>query len=124
MVDKTNRYTTIEARQGLQAGLSSPGVLELLKRPLRALAPYIVRRGYRDGMAGLVYTVDRMYYSFMSAAKRWDEVNLGQRQQLYDDMREKILADFSESARPLGAQIDATSDEFVEMAATRERTVN
>jgi glycosyltransferase involved in cell wall biosynthesis len=95
MVEKTNRYTTIEGRQGLEGGRGSPGALELIARPLRALAPYIVRRGYRDGMAGLAYTVDRMYYSFLSAMKRWDESNAPMRMEQYDQMREEIVSGFS-----------------------------
>ena len=118
MVEKTNRYTTIEGRQGFEAGRGSPGVLELISRPLRALAPYIVRRGYRDGMAGLAYTVDRMYYSFLSAIKRWDESNVSSREAQYDQMREDILTGFNNATsrvkgRDAIAEADAGAEQEV-----------
>ena len=36
MVEKTNRYTSIEARQALMEGKRPPGVRELIWKPLRA----------------------------------------------------------------------------------------
>jgi glycosyltransferase involved in cell wall biosynthesis len=94
---KTNRYTSIEARQALDAGRGDPSLVELLWAPMRAVLVYFAKLGPRDGMAGLVWTVDRAYYRFMSAAKRWDEARLPTRQQEYDEMREKIVARFSDA---------------------------
>lgn len=93
---KTNRYTSIEARQAIEKGEGDPGIRELLWAPMRAAIVYFRKLGPRDGMAGLVWAVDRAYYRFMSAAKRWDEARLPTRQKEYDAMREKILAAYDD----------------------------
>ncbi len=99
LVEKSNKYTSIEARQALAAGLGDPRAHELLIGPIRALGAYVLRRGYRDGMAGLAYAVDRTYYGFLSAMKRWDEARSGQRQAKYDRLRERILRGFPDAGR-------------------------
>ena len=107
MVDKTNRYTTIEARQALDAGRPAPRLAELVFRPLRAFAPYVARRGWRDGVAALAYSVDRAYYAFLSSVKRWDEQRSAERQAEYDRMREEILSRFADAqpaAGPAGGE--------------------
>jgi (heptosyl)LPS beta-1,4-glucosyltransferase len=104
LVEKSNRYTTIEAQQALAAGLGDPGPLDLIRGPVRALGAYILRRGYRDGMAGLAYAVDRAYYGFLSAAKRWDEARAGKRQKEYDEMREDLLGGY-----PAGGRLEASA---------------
>jgi glycosyltransferase involved in cell wall biosynthesis len=91
MLERTNRYTTIEAHQALAAGRNRPRATELISRPLRALAPYVLRRGYRDGMAGLAYAADRAYYELVSALKRWDEPRAAERLERYDRMKAQLL---------------------------------
>jgi hypothetical protein len=97
---KTNRYTSIEARQALAAGRDDPSVRELLWAPIRAALVYIAKLGPRDGMAGLIYAVDRAYYGFMSAAKRWDEKRNPTRQGEYDRMRRDLLAEYGPIEAP------------------------
>jgi glycosyltransferase involved in cell wall biosynthesis len=92
LTHKTNRYTTIEARQAIARGRPSPRTWRLFHRAMRALwSDYFMRRGYRDGMAGLTYAINRAYYRYLSMAKRWDERHAPDRQASYDRMREKIL---------------------------------
>jgi glycosyltransferase involved in cell wall biosynthesis len=98
MTAKTNRYTSIEARQALAAGQGDPGIRELLWGPLRAAAVYAAKLGPRDGVAGLIYAVDRAYYGFMAAAKRWDEARIPARQGEYDRMREELIGEYETSA--------------------------
>jgi glycosyltransferase involved in cell wall biosynthesis len=95
--DKLNRYTTLEAQQARAAGRREPRRLELVGAPLRQLVKYVARGVHRDGIAGLAYLANRMYYAFMAAAKRWDEPRAGRRQDEYDDMREAILGRFAGS---------------------------
>lgn len=103
LTHKTNRYTTIEARQALEEGKGDPGIIELLWPPLRAVLVYFRRFGPRDGMAGLAYAVDRAYYGFMAVAKRWDEARAGERQALYDQIREDIVSGYPNAGRPTPA---------------------
>lgn len=95
MVERSNRYTSIEARQALAEGAGEPRLFELLWQPVRGIAPYIMRRGFRDGMAGLVYAIDQMYYRWLTVVKRWDELESPRRQPRYDRMREDIVSGFA-----------------------------
>jgi hypothetical protein len=95
LTEKTNHYTTIEARQAIAAGKGDPRGFEPFTGAIRAVGKYLVRRGYRDGMAGLAYAMDRAYYKFLVQAKRWDESRAGTRQAKYDQWREEILTGFA-----------------------------
>jgi len=102
MVDKSNRYTSIEARQAIEAGNDKVRVTSLFIEPLKIFGVYLMRRGWRDGLAGLAWTFDRMYYRFLSLIKRWDERQVPTRQNEYDKMREEILAGFPAAGRREG----------------------
>jgi glycosyltransferase involved in cell wall biosynthesis len=96
LTDKMNKYTTIEAEQARAEGRGDPRLRDFVSGPLRAFAPYVVRRGYRDGVAGFAYAMSMVYYSFLATAKRWDIARAGSRQAEYDRMREDLLAGFGE----------------------------
>ncbi len=100
IMSKTNRYTTIEATDALAGGGGYPSPKELVWRSLRELGAYIAKRGYRDGLGGLAYAIDRAYYRFLTHAKRWDIPRAAERRALYDRWRERILAGFPEGGRP------------------------
>jgi glycosyltransferase involved in cell wall biosynthesis len=111
MVDRSNRYTSIEARQALAAGAARPGWFELMYEAARGIAPYVLRRGYRDGMAGLVYAIDQVYYRWLAVVKRWDEVNSPTRQPRYDRQREEILSRFparADEALPADTAVESS----------------
>ncbi len=95
LAHKTNRYTTIEARQAIARGKPVPSPWRIFPGALRPLRSYVTRRGYRDGMAGLTYAIDRAYYRYLSMAKRWDERHVPERQARYDRMREDLLRGYS-----------------------------
>lgn len=102
---KTNRYTTIQARQRVAAGDGDPRWHELFLPAGKELLKYVVKRGYRDGLGGLFYAVDRAYYRFSLQAKRWDEARVPARQARYDESREKILSGFPDAGRVDGSPI-------------------
>ena len=103
LTDKANRYSTIEARQALAAGRPVPRPHQLFGAAVRGFwSEYVRRRGYRDGMAGLTYAIDRAYRRYLTAAKRWDETRAAGRQAQYDRMRERILSGWGEME--LGAE--------------------
>jgi len=99
---KTNRYTTIEAMTELSEGRGDPNVLGIFWRSFRELLVYGAKRGYRDGLGGLAYALDRAYYRFLLQAKRWDIPRAATRRARYDRWRERILDDFPNAGRPAG----------------------
>jgi glycosyltransferase involved in cell wall biosynthesis len=95
LTQKTNHYTSIEARQHVARGKPAPLPRYLFTKALKGFwREYILRRGYRDGMAGLTFALNRVYYRYLAMAKRWDESQVGLRQARYDRMRERILSGF------------------------------
>ena len=68
-LDKQNRYTTLQAQQ-LLAGRKRVGWSRLLVSPLaRFIKFYILRRGFLDGVPGLVHISMGCFNSFMKNAK-------------------------------------------------------
>jgi glycosyltransferase involved in cell wall biosynthesis len=114
MVEKANRYSSVEARQ--RAERRRRARTRPRPRPRAALVAaarrlwreYIRGGGYRDGIAGLAIGVTRAYYSFLETAKEWDEPRIAERLAAYDRVRSTLLAGFgpgpaegaSEPARP------------------------
>ena len=96
LTEKTNHYTTIEARQQIAAGKGDPRAYAPFVGALKALAKYLVRGVHRDGMAGLAYAMDRAYYKWLAQVKRWDERRAPTRQDEYDRWREQILKGFDD----------------------------
>ena len=94
LTEKMNKYTSIEAEQALGDGKGDPSMLDFVGAPLRALAPYVLRGGYRDGIAGFAYAMNTAYYAFLKQAKRWDQTRSGDRQKAYDEMREEMVSGF------------------------------
>jgi hypothetical protein len=101
LTEKTNHYTSIEARQQIAAGKKDPRVSRALFAALRSLGKYIVRGVYRDGIAGFAYAMDRAYYKWLVQMKRWDEPRAPKRQQEYDEWRDRILAGFEGQRIPV-----------------------
>lgn len=97
---KTNRYTSIEAATALREGRGDPSGLRLFWRSFREIGVYVAKRGYRDGLGGLAYALDRAYYRFLLQAKRWDIPRAAARQKRYDLWRERILRGFPAGGAP------------------------
>ena len=100
VISKTNRYTTIEATGALAMGRGQPTAKEIFWRSFRELGIYVAKRGYRDGLDGLAYALDRAYYQFVKQAKRWDIPRAAKRRAHYDRWRERILTGFPEGGKP------------------------
>lgn len=67
-----DRYTTLAARQLFEDGRRA-GWVDLLVTPrLTFFRNYILRGGFRDGMAGLVVSVMNSYYVALKFAKLWE----------------------------------------------------
>jgi glycosyltransferase involved in cell wall biosynthesis len=98
MMEKFDRYTSREARQWLDAGLSPQTPRDMLVQPAVWLWDNYVRlKGYRDGVPGLIVALARAYYSFMLAAKTWDLARLEGRLADRDRLRERLLDRYRES---------------------------
>lgn len=102
---KTNRYTTIEALTALGEGQGDPRMLTLFWRSFRELLVYGAKRGYRDGLGGLAYALDRAYYRFLLQAKRWDIPRAATRRARYDSWRERILSGFPGAGKPVRDEV-------------------
>ena len=67
-----NHYTTLAARQMLDDGRRA-GPLDLIAHPpLVFLRNYVLRRGFRDGIPGLIVSLMNSYYVFLKFAKLWE----------------------------------------------------
>lgn len=71
-VDRIQDFSTIQARElaarGGRAGLRHL----LLHPPLRFLRAYVLRRGFRDGVPGLVIAAATAFHVFLKYAKLWE----------------------------------------------------
>jgi glycosyltransferase involved in cell wall biosynthesis len=71
-VQRSNRYSTLAARDFIRRG-TRVGLLALILKPLgRFLSMYIVQRGFLDGWRGLVLAVLYADYVFLRTAKVWE----------------------------------------------------
>ena len=71
-IDTINRYSETAAQDMLTAGRTFSCLDLLLRPPARFVKEYIFKRGFADGMPGLVIAVSTMYYVFIKYAKLWE----------------------------------------------------
>lgn len=70
-ITRINGYTTVDAGERIQAG-QRVGRLRLVFSPLgMAWKCYIVKRGYRDGFPGLLFSLCMGIYAFLRLVKVW-----------------------------------------------------
>ncbi len=67
-----DRYTTLAARQMFEDGRRAGWIDILLVPRLTFFRNYILRGGFRDGMAGLVISAMNAYYVGLKFAKLWE----------------------------------------------------
>ena len=67
-----DRYTTLAARQMFEDGRRASWVDILMTPRLTFFRNYILRGGFRDGMAGLVISAMNAYYVGLKFAKLWE----------------------------------------------------
>ncbi len=69
---KLHKYSTLSARALYQEGRRA-GALQIIFSPLvRFLKFYLLKRGFREGMAGLIMALNEAFYTFMKYAKLWE----------------------------------------------------
>jgi glycosyltransferase involved in cell wall biosynthesis len=71
-VDTVNRFTSVSARALDEAGRGAPVLRMLLQPPFDFFRSYILRRGFLDGLPGLVAAVVSAFYVFLKYAKLWE----------------------------------------------------
>ena len=71
-----DRYTTLAARQMFEDGRRAGWVDILITPRLTFFRNYILRGGFRDGMAGLVISAMNAYYVGLKFAKLWELCSL------------------------------------------------
>ena len=67
-----DRYTTLAARQMFEDGRRASWIDILVTPRLTFFRNYVLRRGFREGMAGLVISAMNAYYVGMKYAKLWE----------------------------------------------------
>jgi glycosyltransferase involved in cell wall biosynthesis len=67
-----DRYTTLWAEQALAQNRRSGIAHLVLHPPLAFLRNYLLRGGFRDGMAGLIVSLLNSYYVLLKYAKLWE----------------------------------------------------
>lgn len=78
-VQRSNRYSTLAARQWLAIG-QGVGLVDLVLRPLgRFASMYALKRGFLDGWRGLFLAILYAYYVFLRTAKVWEFQQQGRR---------------------------------------------
>ena len=71
-IDTINRYSATAAQDMLSEGRRFHFHDLLLRPPIRFIKEYIFKRGFLDGMPGLVIAASTMYYVFIKYAKLWE----------------------------------------------------
>lgn len=71
-LETIDRYTTLAAKQMYEAGRRA-GVFDIAGHPpLAFLRNYVAKRGFRDGLPGLIVSAMNSYYVFLKFAKLWE----------------------------------------------------
>jgi hypothetical protein len=66
-----NKYTTLAAEEMAASGRRA-GIVDLVVHPAAAFVRnYVLKMGFRDGMAGLIVSVMNAFYVFLKLAKLW-----------------------------------------------------
>lgn len=71
-VDTVNAFTSISADAMDREGRGSPVARMLLQPPADFLRNYVLKRGFLDGMPGLVAAIVSAFYVFLKYAKLWE----------------------------------------------------
>jgi len=71
-ISQLHRFSTIAAQEDYKAGRRASLVSLVFNPIVRVLKFYILKRGYREGRAGLVVAITEGFYTFMKYAKLWE----------------------------------------------------
>ncbi len=71
-IDTVNRYSRTAAEDMIKEGKRFRYSDLLLRPPIRFIKEYVFKRGFLDGLPGLVIAASTMYYVFAKYAKLWE----------------------------------------------------
>jgi len=72
-IERLHHFSSIAAKQDFERGRKFR-LSDILLRPLvRSFKFFILKRGYREGVAGLIVAISEGYYTFLKYAKLWDK---------------------------------------------------
>jgi glycosyltransferase involved in cell wall biosynthesis len=71
-IQTIDRYTTLAAEDWLAAGRRANALQALVHAKFAFLRNYLLKRGFRDGSAGLMVSALNSYYVFLKFAKLWE----------------------------------------------------
>jgi len=72
LIDSLNGQTSKEAEKWLNTGRKMPLVVALWRAFDRFYRSYVAKKGYRDGVVGLMVAVNGGFYQILSFAKYWE----------------------------------------------------
>ncbi len=102
LLEKTNRYTTVEARQ--RAKVRRTTARGMFRSAIKSFwREYVRGGGVRDGMTGLSVAVVRAFYRFLVEVKSWDESARRTRLADYEDSKARLLGLDSSDADTVAA---------------------
>ncbi len=82
-IQQLHRFSSISAEQDFARG-KRVNLRHLLLNPiLRMLKFYLVKRGFREGIAGLIVAINEGFYTFMKYAKLWELEHQQQREKKF-----------------------------------------
>lgn len=71
-LSRLHKFSSISAKEEYRRGKKA-GILDILLRPsVRFIKFYFLKRGFREGTAGLVVALIEFFYTFMKYAKLWE----------------------------------------------------
>ena len=73
LIDSLNSQTSKEAEKWSSTGKKMPLVVALWRAFDRFFRGYIAKKGYRDGVVGLMVAVNGGFYQILSYAKYWED---------------------------------------------------
>jgi (heptosyl)LPS beta-1,4-glucosyltransferase len=71
-IQTIDRYTTLAAEDWLAGGRRANALQAVVHAKLAFLRNYVLKRGFRDGSAGLIVSALNSYYVFLKFAKLWE----------------------------------------------------
>jgi glycosyltransferase involved in cell wall biosynthesis len=77
-VSRLNNFSSISAREMAKHGRAFHIAQILLRPPVRFITGYILRGGFRDGIAGFIIAVVSSFYVFLKYSKLWELRNVPQ----------------------------------------------
>ena len=78
-LSEINRYSTIRAKELHDKNIKYPVISTLLYPLGKFLLNYIVKRGFQDGVPGMIVALMMSFHSFLVRGKLWQEWNTKKR---------------------------------------------